>query len=151
MSATGAACANGLATLLSQNQDMRRRDVLACLLLLGAPSIAVAREGASKKDQTPYMTLKPLTLTVVRPNRRHGAMTVDLGLNIPDPKLRAQAELVQPVLRDAYLRALQPWAIRMTPGAPPDIDFLTLALQRETDRVLGRSGAKVLLGGIMVM
>jgi len=39
----------------------------------------------------------------------------------------------------------------MSPGSPPDISFLTLALQRQTDQVLGRPGARVLLGGIMVM
>jgi hypothetical protein len=131
----------------------RRRLCLsgAALLATALPLVARAGEHADKKELPPYLELKPVTLTVVRPNRRHGAMTVELGLNIPDPKLRAQAQLMQPVLRDAYVRALQPWAIRMDPGSSPNMGFLTMSLQRETNRVLGRPGARVLLGGVMVM
>ena len=78
-------------------------------------------------------------------------MTVEVGLNIPDPALRELAEQSQPILRDAYLRALGPYAMRLSPGSPPSAEFITLALQRETDRVLKRRGAKVLLGGVLVI
>jgi hypothetical protein len=106
--------------------DRRSFSLLAMSLALVAPLCAEAGEHGEKKELAPYLQLKSVTLTIVRPNRRHGAMTVDLGLNIVDAKLRGQAQLLQPVLRDAYVRALQPWAIRMTPGAPPDMGFMTV-------------------------
>jgi len=84
----------------------RRRLTIAAAGALFFPLAARAGEKAASKDLPPFVQLKALTLTIVRPNRRHGAMTVEVGLNIPDPKLRAQAQLVQPVLRDAYVQAL---------------------------------------------
>ena len=40
---------------------------------------------------------------------------------------------------------------RLLPGAPPDVEWLSRALQAATDRVLGKAGAKLLLGTVMVV
>ena len=130
---------------------MHRRTFLLTLLALAVPSAALANEGGKKKDESPYVALKAVTLTIVRTNGRHGAMTIELGLNIPDAGLRELATESQPLLRDAYVRALQPYALRLGPGVAPSAEFITLSLQRETDRVLGRRGARVLLGGVLVI
>jgi hypothetical protein len=130
---------------------MDRRAFLMTAFAAALPGVALANEGGKKKNESPYMPLKVVTLTIVRTNGRHGAMTVEVGLNIPDPALRELAAESQPLLRDAYVRVLQPYALRMTPGIAPSAEFITLSMQRETDRVLGRRGAKVLLGGILVL
>jgi hypothetical protein len=129
---------------------MDRRTLLLAACAMALPGVALASE-KKKKNASPYIPLKAVTLTITRPNGRRGAMTVEVGLNIPDAGLRALAEESQPVLRDAYLRALQPYAMRLSPGSPPNAEFITLALQRETDRVLKRRGATVLLGGVLVL
>jgi hypothetical protein len=36
------------------------------------------------------------------------------------------------------------------PGAPPNPDIISAALQRATDQVLGKPGAKLLLGTVIV-
>jgi hypothetical protein len=64
--------------------------------------------------------------------------------------LRARVNLVLPRLRAAYLQVLQTYVYSLNPGAPPDPDYLLMSLQRETDRVLGRPGAKLLLGAMQV-
>jgi hypothetical protein len=130
---------------------MDRRAFLLTALAAALPGAALANEGGKKKNESPYITLKAVTLTIVRSNGRHGAMTIELGLNIPDAELRELATESQPLLRDAYLRVLQPYALRLTPGVAPNAEFITMALQRETDRVLGRRGARVLLGGVLVI
>jgi hypothetical protein len=129
----------------------RRALLLTAVAAAAFPAAARANEGGKKKDVSPYIALKAVTLTIVRTNGRHGAMTIELGLNIPDAGLRELATESQPLLRDAYVRALQPYALRLGPGVAPSAEFITLSLQRETDRVLGRRGAKVLLGGVLVI
>jgi hypothetical protein len=128
---------------------MDRRRLLLAALALAAPLPAWSSD--KNKTISPYVAMRAVTLTIIRPNGRRGAMTVEVGLNIPDEQLRELAMASQPILRDAYLRALQPYAMRLSPGAPPSAEFITLALQRETDRVLKRKGAKVLLGGVLVL
>ena len=108
---------------------MDRRRLILAVLALAAPMPALASE-KKKKSTSPYVALRAVTLTIVRPNGRRGTMTVEVGLNIPDPTLRELAEQSQPVLRDAYLRALGPYAMRLSPGSPPSADFITLTLQR---------------------
>ena len=128
--------------------DRRRFLIAVFASALAGPALASEKK---KKSTSPYISLRAVTLTIVRPNGRRGTMTVEIGLDIPDSHLRELAEQSQPILRDAYLRALQPYAMRLSPGAPPSAEFITLSLQRETDRVLKRKGAKVLLGGVLVI
>ena len=133
---------------------MDRRSLMLFALALPALALAAPLPALASEKNTsisPYVSLKAVTLTIIRTNGRRGTMTVEVGLNIPDEQLRDLARVSQPILRDAYLRALQPYAMRLSPGAPPNAEFFTLALQRETDRVLKRKGAKVLLGGVLVI
>jgi hypothetical protein len=45
---------------------------------------------------------------------------------------------------------LQAYAGGVPPGSPPDVDYVARRLQQATDRVLGRSGGRLLIGGIMI-
>ncbi|HXQ45467.1 MAG TPA: hypothetical protein VN806_02560, partial [Caulobacteraceae bacterium] len=71
-------------------------------------------------------------------------------VDVPDAGLRAKVNLVLPRLRAAYVQVLQSYVYSLNPGAPPDPDYLSMTLQRETDRVLGQPGAKLLLGAMLV-
>jgi hypothetical protein len=122
--------------------------VLALVLsgLFAAP--ASAGEGGDK-PKTTFVEIRPLTATLMRPGGRRGALTVEMGLDVPDPALQLRATQSVPILRDAYVRIVQAYALGLTPGATPSADYLSLSLQRETDRVLKRKGAKVLLGAVL--
>ena len=136
---------------------MRARHRLA---LLAASLIAVTmgvggRQAAKAKDAPKtstltYSSFDALTATVFRPDGRRGVLTVQGGLDVKDPTLRVRAAASQPRLRDAYIRALTVYAASLIPGAPPDVDQIGMRLQRATDGVLHRGGARVLLGTVLV-
>jgi hypothetical protein len=130
------------------------------LLLLGpplalcaalAPGVVLA-EGMEKKKGggLSFVQFPTLTATVIKSNGRRGVLTVDAGVDVPNAGLRSKVNLVLPRLRAAYVQLLQAYAYSLNPGAPPDPDYLSLVLQKETDRVLGQPGAKVLLGAMLV-
>jgi hypothetical protein len=86
----------------------------------------------------------------MRPGGRRGVLQVEAGLDVPDGGLRGRAEASQPRLRDAYVRFLLTYANSMPAGTPPNPEIIGTALQRATDQVLGKPGAKLLLGTILV-
>lgn len=94
--------------------------------------------------------MAPVSGTSNKPGGRRGVMTVECGVDVPDASLRARAEASLPRLRAAYVQAVQIYAAGLSPGALPNTDFLSLTLQRQTDQVLGRPGAKVLLGAVLI-
>ncbi len=132
---------------------MRRTIILGpclfglCLALLG-PALAVAAE--KKSDKGSYVAIDTLTATVLAGNGRHEVMTVQSGVDAPDPALRDYVEKVTPRLRDAYAQELQLYAGGLPSGSPPDADYICRRLQAATDRVLGKPGGRFLIGGIMV-
>jgi hypothetical protein len=121
---------------------------IAALLTVLTPDAAHAAD--DKKAKPEYMPFSGLAATVLREDGVHGFMSVDAGVDIPDVKLRDQAALDTPRLYDAYGQVLQAYGAGLSPGHVPDVDYLGRQLQAATDRVLGRSGARLLLGGVMV-
>lgn len=141
---------------MRQNGRMRRRALLAfpalALTVAAVSAPAQASGGGEKKPVTvsPYVRIPILTATIRQRGGKRGVMTVETGLDVPDPKLRGLAQTSIPRLRAAYFQVLQTYANGLSPGAPPNPDFLARELQRETDRQLGRPGAKLLLGSILM-
>ena len=132
---------------------MRRRQILLlAIAALAAPAAALAQEQEQKKKGggLTYVQFPTLTATVLKGDGRRGVLTVDAGVDVPNGALRAKVNLVEPRLRAAYVQLLQAYVYSLSPGAAPDPDFLSLTLQRETDRVLGQPGARVLLGAMLV-
>jgi len=137
---------------------MNRRDLLALpvVLLAGAalsrPALANSGSGDKKKKgpASSYIPIEVLTATIQRANGNRGVMTLECGVDIPDPKLRALAEQSVPRLRAGYFQVFQTYARGIAPGALPNADFLARELQRETDRQLGRPGARFLMGSLML-
>ena len=133
---------------------MRRRDLIA-LLVIAAP-LGVARAagaGEEKKKKVSggedYLPVTAITGTTNRGAGRRGVLSVDCGLEIPDAKLRDYADKSMPRLRAAYVQTIQVYAAGMPPGSEPNIDFIVQALQRQTDLILKRPGAKLLIGAVV--
>jgi hypothetical protein len=129
----------------------RRLFLMFAVPALLAPAAALGQEAQKKKGGgITFVQLQTLTATVIKSDGRRGVLTVDAGVDVPDAGLRAKVNLVLPRLRAAYVQVLQSYVYSLNPGAPPDPDYLSMTLQRETDRVLGQPGAKLLLGAMLV-
>ncbi len=131
---------------------MNRRRLLTLIpLAAAAPGLALAAGGGEKKKSGggAYLPIQTLLGTTVRAGGRRGVLSVDCGLDIPDPALRTRAEQSVPRLRAAYVQTVQSYAATLQPRVLPNADYLAGALQRQTDVVLGRPGARLLLGAII--
>ena len=129
---------------------MPRRALALLFVAFVLASAASAAEGKGKQAKQPYLQLPTIAMSITRPSGRHGVLTVEVGLDTADPALRDKLELYQPLLRSAYVAALQPYALGLSPGAPPNADYIAMSLQHETDRVLGRRDARLLVGSILI-
>lgn len=110
-----------------------------------------AAGGGAAAPQASYMRLPTITASVIRPDGRRGVMTVETGLDTPDAALRARVALSAPRLRAAYATVVQQSANSLLPGAPPDVERLVAQLQAATDTTMGRAGARLLIGTVMVV
>lgn len=134
----------------------RRRLLLLTLgLAAGLPGFALAAEDKEKEDKkkgggSTYIQINAISATVTKPNGRRGILTLETGIDIPNEKLREKANLVLPRLRAAYVQSLQIYAGGLPPGRAPNADFIASELQKETDRVLGQRGARLLLGAMLL-
>ena len=117
-----------------------------------APTLAAAQEKATHKKGggASFIQLDTLTANVMRLDGRRGIITVEIGVDVLDAGLHARAAQSTPLLRAAYAEIVRTYAAGLPPGSPPNADYLSMALQRQTDAVLGRPGAKLLLGTILV-
>jgi hypothetical protein len=57
---------------------------------------------------------------------------------------------VIPRLRDAFSVTMAAYGASLRPGVAPDLDALEARLQADTDRIVGRRGARILLGTTLV-
>ena len=131
---------------------MNRRRLFIALAVLPvlAPEHGFAAEEKKKGGGLDYIQIPTLTATVTRRDGRHGVITVETGVDVPDHRLHDQAEASTPRLRAAYVQVLMTYAAQLSPGSPPNADYLARELQRQTDLVLGKPGAKLLLGAILI-
>jgi hypothetical protein len=128
---------------------MRRRDLLSALAVLSAAGAAQA-DDKKKPGGAGYLTFPTLTAMIIRPSGQRGVLTVEAGIDTPDPALRERVMELVPRLVDAYNVSLQVFGVNLRPGEAPDLDQLEARLQADTDRVVGRRGARILLGTTLV-
>jgi hypothetical protein len=134
---------------------MLRRHLLTVLLgaslstLASAPAFANS-EPKKKGGGVGYTQFATISVFTDAGKRKHGTMSVDMGLYSEDEKLVAQIKLNQPRLQDAYLSRLQSYAGTLNSRSLVDTGFITTQLQTATDAILGRKGAQVLLGSILL-
>ncbi|MGZ6049810.1 MAG: Tat pathway signal protein [Phenylobacterium sp.] len=129
--------------------DRRRLIALAGVATLAPLGVARAEEKKKKSGGESYLPLDTLTATTIKSNGHRGVLTVDCGLDVPDARLREYANLSLPRLRAAYVQVMQTYAAGLASGAPPNPDFIARELQRQTDFILGRPGARLLLGAVV--
>jgi hypothetical protein len=125
-----------------------RRTLLAALAWPGAALAAGGKSGEETAD--PYLRIAALAAGVTLTNGRRGVITVEPGVQAIDPVLRARVEASVPRLRAAWFAVLQRYSAGLRPGAPPDADQLARQMQAETDRVLGKTGARFLIGSVLI-
>jgi hypothetical protein len=129
---------------------MNRRGLIVAALLAAAPLPGLGAEQRKKGGGLSFIELATLAATVTRANGTRGVVTVEVGIDVPDAALHARAAQSIPLLQAAYAEVLSVYAAGLAPGAPPNADYLSLSLQRQTDKTLGRPGARLLLGTILV-
>ena len=131
---------------------MDRRLFLAAALA-ALPALAHAAGGGEDPKKraggSTYLVVQTLVGTTSKGGRR-GVLTVECGLDVQDAALRERTKQSMPRLRSAFASTVQTYAAGLPPGAPPNADFLARTLQKDTDAVLGRPGAKLLVGAILV-
>ena len=114
------------------------------------PGRALSAPKGGSGGNNPYVVIAPATGVVPRRDGRRSTLTVEMGLEVPDRDLRDRAHLSRPRLSAAYNEIVRTTASRLLPGTPPDIEAIGRDLQAATDRVLARSGARLLLGSVVV-
>ena len=131
---------------------MDRRHVFAlAALALTTPLVAWAAGGEKKKaGGESYLPVRTVLGMTLRGANARGVMSVDCGLDVPDAALRTRADQLLPRLRDAYVQVVQSYAAGLPAGALPNVDYLASALQRQTNAILGKPGARVLMGAVIV-
>ncbi len=126
--------------------------LLALTAVVPAARVHAAESTGQKKKGggISFIQLPTLNATVLRGDGRRGVMTVEVGVDVANAGLRSKAQISQPRLQAAYAQMLEVYAAGLSPGAPPNADYISRMLQQQTDQVLGQPGARLLLGTILV-
>jgi len=118
---------------------------------------ASAKGKGAPKQQREITTLEswvsvyPISITVVQDDQVRGQLQVWLGMDVIDPALRTRKEEIKPRLRDAWLTRLSQYAATsLRARRPANIDDVSRLLQATADQTLGKPGARVLLGSVVV-
>jgi hypothetical protein len=119
---------------------------------LAGEALASAPDKGEKKFSggAAYVPIQTVLGTTKRGDGRRGVLSVECGLDVPDGALRERTYASIPRLRSAYASSVQTYAAGLPSGAPPNVDYIARTLQQHTDAILGRRGAKVLLGAVVV-
>jgi flagellar basal body-associated protein FliL len=127
--------------------------IVALLVLAGVPARAGDDQKAKHKitQSESYLMVDPIYTTIVTNERPVGMLMIGIGIDVPDERLRHEAEHAMPVLRDAYLRNLMAFAAtQVRTNTQPDVTVIANRLQGVTDRALGRKGARLLLAQVAI-
>lgn len=118
--------------------------------LIGLPKARRVSGGGGAKAGG-YLRLATVTGSTPLSAGRRSVVTVEVGLDVHEPELFARAQQSQPRLNAAFSIAVQREAAQIRPGFPPDVERMAAALQAATDQTLGRRGARLLIGTVMVV
>src|SRR5690348_11979804 len=93
------------------------------------PGLALASSGGEdpkkRSGGSNYLVVQTLVGTTTKGAKR-GVLTVECGLDVQDEKLRERTKQSMPRLRAAYAQIVQVYAAGLTPGQPPNVDFLAM-------------------------
>ncbi len=125
--------------------------VLAATLNAAPAAVAKSQDkGKEVETTTTVIAMEALTVNIFRSNYGRGKVEVIMSLDVPNFSLRERALQSMPRLRAAYVQTLTRTVYDLPPRTPPNIGMLSESLQHATNQVLGRPGAKVLLGSVVV-
>ena len=111
---------------------------------LGADNNAPAQRKTTQSES--YIMIEPMYASILDGIKPRGLLLVELGLDVPDARLRDRVTQNLPALRDAYVRSLLTYAATaVRPWRQPNVEDIANRMQTITNRVLGREGAKVLM------
>lgn len=131
---------------------MDRRALLGlAAVAVSVPPAAAASGGGGAAPQATFMRLPTATGSVSGANGRRAVMSVEIGLDVADAALRTRATQSAPRLRAAYNTVVQRVASTTLPGMAPDVERLVAQLQAATNATLGRAGARLLIGTVLVV
>jgi len=133
-----------------------RSSLRAALLLALVLSVLPAHADDDKKgsehkvtQSKSYIMVDPIYATIVSGEHPVGMLMIGVGIDIPNEKLRGEADHALPVIRDGYVRNLAAYAAtQVRIWKQPDVAVIADRLQGVTDRALGRKGARVLLAQV---
>jgi hypothetical protein len=139
---------------------MRSRLAFAALLLAAALAAPARADDGGDDGKAPkhkvtqsdsYLMIEPMYSAILDGDRPVGMLMLGVGIDIPDAKLRGEAQHALPVLRDAFLRNMMSFSTTsVRPDRQPDVLAIADRLQGVTDRALGRKGAKLLLAQVAI-
>jgi len=127
--------------------------LLALPILSAGPALASGGgQGGEKKNSgsTPYVRMRALNVNVLRSSGARTVVTLEIGVYVTDPKLSNRTEASTPRLQAAFGQIVQGYMVGLPAGTIPNADYLSQLLQKETDRIVGQAGAKLLLGTIII-
>ncbi len=130
---------------------MKRRALLAAPLALAATPALAGGGGGGGGATGGFVRYPTVTATTIRADGRRGVMTVETGIDVPDAALKLRAEQSQPRMRAVFNILVQREANTLLPGGVPNVERLAAQLQSATNIILGRRGAKLLLGTVMIV
>lgn len=131
--------------------------LLSLALLLAPVAPGFAEEGGPTKAQSrltsavSYVPYPPLLTATPKGRGIGGMLTVELGLDVPDAKLRTRVQSMRPRMQDTLRTALSDYSITYLSATQlPDPDRISKMAQAAIDRTLGGPGAQVLLANVMM-
>ncbi len=144
---------------------MRKALALLLLLLMGLamPASAADQGAAPPADQQrktavhkitqskTYLEVDPIYASILDGDRPLGLLMVGIGLDVPNAGLRHQVKRALPQLRDLYVRSLMAFAATsVRTDRQPDVVAIANRLQRVTNLLLARKGARILLAQVAI-
>ena len=90
----------------------------------GHAATAPAQPAQHKTTQSvSYVSMEPLYASILDGSRSRGLLMVEMGLDVPDGKLRDKVNQALPTLRDAYVRSLLVYAATsVRPWRQPNVE-----------------------------
>jgi hypothetical protein len=135
----------------------RRAQLVFLIALLAFPMVSAgpvqAAGGGGAKTTgptTPYVRMRALNVNILRSSGARTVVTFEVGIFVTDPNLLKRTDASIPRLQAAFGQIVQGYMVGLPTGTIPNADYLAQMLQKETDRVVGQKGAKLLLGTIII-
>ena len=125
--------------------------LLAFPMVSAGPVQAAGGGGAkSTGPTTPYVRMRALNVNILRSSGARTVVTLEVGIFVTDPNLLKRTDASIPRLQAAFGEVVRGYVVGLPPGTIPNADYLAQLLQKETDRIVGQRGAKLLLGTILI-